>query len=1407
MVLAMTVAIGVAASAANAQLIGYWPLDETSGTIANEMIHGIEIDGINLDGYFQGLPVWDPTGGRILSGKQTGAIYLHPNDRIVCGYVPGSGETSQILDFDRQPMTLAFWAKTDGPGWPRSFAHIVGKGYSYRIYANSTFSDTRWRTNYGGILNCETNVSDGEWHHHVGTYDGKRDFLYYIDGVVKGTYTNNQDRGPYNTSYPFTIGQNWYYDGRISSTNYSNIEGWIDDVCVWGIVLNKKQILDLMEKGALGVNIPPVVEAGPPQISHLPQDLSEAEIRLIGSVTDQTVFGANVLTWHWDEATNFGTLSFYAQNGITPSNTDLNGVVKTYDSHIYEVVLTASDGELEANDVFMLDVRLWDWTGEVVRYRFENDLEDTAPALSSEINDRLTAYRHIGIREDNDRPEKIIVGTFALTFEPGIDGQAIRLRDVNMNEPDVDWLYNQPAKSGTQLQAATSFETALHGFGTWTIDGFIRPELGMTVLSRFIYTSQVDYDRGWLTSGTADDGNTDMWYTVIDGDPGRYEFGGNFWMSNGNLVGMRYAASARGMAEAWTPPGEWHHVGVTADAFYITTWVNGHEIETRPYDGTVAIKLDADDGMRISSIFYDRSFEGLIDDIRINLEPKGADYFRTQARRLPLELKHPEHNYQFATTDTVLKWAPGKGPFNFVYEVWLSKSSETIVKVATITDGSTTYAPDSLLPNTEYKWEIHPIADGTPTANSPRFKFRTLPVGFEGMIGHWTFDEGTGKIVNDTATGLNRSGVDWNYAGTIIGNGNPKFVPGWMKADRKFAGNFSGEGGELMNYVVVKEPNALAEFGAPDYIAGFQNSDPCIFRELPYNNFTLSLWMKSTVGFQAIDETFLSFGNSYNLRRYYYSDYATFGFGGIGNLDGGQYVIGDGNWHHVAGVYDKENELVLLYVDGQLDSSAEFDYLDEQDIPSIDRSSASQLRIASNYLYTPRNFHGAIDDVRIYSYLALDASEIQDLYNMGYAHKRPAVDAGDNQVITGTSTTLSGIVSNDNLPPAATYTVTWSKVSGPSATITPTNNVNTTVSNLVPGVYTFRLTVNDNAYNPFDDVKVWVQATADDNQMLLWHRFESDLNGDPAVLEVANELATGNNYMQTPLQSVLDNVELEDANYVALLDPNVPVNPLPWGPTPNNYSLGKPLDTLRITGTTEVYPELQFAESITVEFFTEIANEGNIELIDFLGEVSVTEDRTMGSGFRFYNPRALRVQYYIEGEIPGTSRMIEIRTTANLSDYTTGSGVNVLYHVQGWKHVAWTYDKATGTSRVFENGVPVYITHVTEQLPAGATAVARPGDFFYDGIDGRGLVMPPSIDLDSDPEVIIFMDGVDGANGANFDEVRISAKVLTPSEFLIVGENHCLGALAADIDGNCQVDLYDYVILALNWMKNTDPYK
>jgi hypothetical protein len=95
----------------------------------------------------------------------------------------------------------------------------------------------------------------------------------------------------------------------------------------------------------------------------------------------------------------------------------------------------------------------------------------------------------------------------------------------------------------------------------------------------------------------------------------------------------------------------------------------------------------------------------------------------------------------------------------------------------------------------------------------------------------------------------------------------------------------------------------------------------------------------------------------------------------------------------------------------------------------------------------------------------------------GGGNQSPLVNAGADQTITQpASANLAGTASDDGLPnPPATLTTTWSKLSGPgTVTFGNVNALSTTASFSTSGVYTLRLTANDGALAPVDDVIVTV---------------------------------------------------------------------------------------------------------------------------------------------------------------------------------------------------------------------------------------------------------------------------------------------------------------------------------------------
>jgi uncharacterized repeat protein (TIGR03803 family) len=134
------------------------------------------------------------------------------------------------------------------------------------------------------------------------------------------------------------------------------------------------------------------------------------------------------------------------------------------------------------------------------------------------------------------------------------------------------------------------------------------------------------------------------------------------------------------------------------------------------------------------------------------------------------------------------------------------------------------------------------------------------------------------------------------------------------------------------------------------------------------NAFTVEAWIKVasfTTDWQAI----VTKGDSaWRLHRYDNNDVVSFGTSGLsdGDLEGVT-PVDDGDWHHVAGVYDGAGNK-YLYVDGALDAYSSVSGTVDQDSYPLD--------IGENAEQTNRVWDGEIDEVRIWN-VALSQGQIQ----------------------------------------------------------------------------------------------------------------------------------------------------------------------------------------------------------------------------------------------------------------------------------------------------------------------------------------------------------------------------------------------------------------------------------------------
>ncbi len=201
-------------------LIDYWPLNETSGNIAHDVVGG---NNATLSGFPSNQPTWVP-------GRDGGGSL---NFFAASNYVITNSPISS------NQYTIDFWLKVNGPGGldPRLIGPI--DGFNSWIVINSIFGrGVGFYTDSGpNSIQDPTPPVNGVWENYATTIDlGASTVAIYEDGVKVAS-------GTFNDHVPL---DDWVFGHNQGPGNTNDtLNGQLQDIRIYNRVLSPADIMQL----------------------------------------------------------------------------------------------------------------------------------------------------------------------------------------------------------------------------------------------------------------------------------------------------------------------------------------------------------------------------------------------------------------------------------------------------------------------------------------------------------------------------------------------------------------------------------------------------------------------------------------------------------------------------------------------------------------------------------------------------------------------------------------------------------------------------------------------------------------------------------------------------------------------------------------------------------------------------------------------------------------------------------------------------------------------------------------------------------------------------------------------------------------------------------------------------------
>ncbi len=212
--------------------VGWWKLDETSGTVASDS------SGRNFRGILRNGPSW-------IEGIDGGALEFDGRDDYVAISNVYYGRLAN------PEVTVALWLRTENENDQILFS--FDRNEYWRLEINGTVAEAGrigWdlMTDAGQAdLAGQTRIDDGQWHHVASVFDNGA-ILIYVDGKVDASMRLGTTFGTGNPRFGFLgVGSEaTAFDGEKAPENY--FQGALDDVRLYTRALTAAEIGELLAR-------------------------------------------------------------------------------------------------------------------------------------------------------------------------------------------------------------------------------------------------------------------------------------------------------------------------------------------------------------------------------------------------------------------------------------------------------------------------------------------------------------------------------------------------------------------------------------------------------------------------------------------------------------------------------------------------------------------------------------------------------------------------------------------------------------------------------------------------------------------------------------------------------------------------------------------------------------------------------------------------------------------------------------------------------------------------------------------------------------------------------------------------------------------------------------------------------